>query len=228
MTRRIVSWMVALMLAAALFAAPALAATYGYVTSSGYVRLRSGPGDYPTVASVKAGSRVEMLGMKGNWYRVRLVGNNPYVGYIYKDYVRKAAAAQSTAAKPVLGYTGATCTVRVASTALRKGVAASAGSIATLRKGAELAIAGSSGKYYKARDIHTGKKGYVLKTAVKAGASATMKGKAYMRTGGSTSARVLRTLPKGARLVVYKVNASWSKVRYGGKEGYVHNAYLRL
>ena len=228
MARKAISWLVAFALTVALFASPALAATYGYVNTKGYVRMHSGPaGSDPTTASVRGGTKVEILSASGSWVHVKLTTTGAD-GYIYKEYITKnKSSADTSASSAKLGFTGSTCTLKVGSSTLRTAASSSSGGVAKLVKGAEMAITGSTSLYYRVKVIRTGKKGYILKSAVKLGISARMRGKAYLRTSASTSAAAIRTVPKGASVVIYKASTGWSKVKYGSSTGYINNSYLK-
>ena len=49
-----------------------------------------------------------------------------------------------------------------------------------------------------------------------------------LRSGSSTSNKILLTIPKGQEVKMISQNGSWSKVSYKGKEGYVSNKYLKF
>lgn len=47
-----------------------------------------------------------------------------------------------------------------------------------------------------------------------------------LRNGPSLNSAVIGSIPNGATVTVYSSNGQWSAVSYGGKTGYVNNAYL--
>ena len=54
----------------------------------------------------------------------------------------------------------------------------------------------------------------------------TSGGSLNMRATASSSAKVVRTLPNGARLTVLSKGSTWTKVEYQGSVGYVSNSYV--
>lgn len=47
-----------------------------------------------------------------------------------------------------------------------------------------------------------------------------------MRSGPGTNYSVIASIPKGTHVEMIEYGSSWSKIRYGGKEGYVSTSYL--
>ncbi|NLC66701.1 MAG: SH3 domain-containing protein, partial [Clostridium sp.] len=49
-----------------------------------------------------------------------------------------------------------------------------------------------------------------------------------LRTGASTSNRIILTIPKGREVKMISNHGAWAKVTYNGREGYVANKYIKL
>ncbi|MBO2516561.1 MAG: hypothetical protein CW338_04675 [Clostridiales bacterium] len=54
----------------------------------------------------------------------------------------------------------------------------------------------------------------------------TSSGSLNLRSSGSTSGRILRTIPKGATVTVLEKGGTWSRISYSGTTGYVMSKYL--
>lgn len=94
--RRLLAALLCLMLLASAFAIPASAASVVKVMKVNVngARLRSGPGNYPVIKSLKKGTKVLYTGKKVNaFYQVRTSGGR--VGYIYKRFLSSYGAATS-------------------------------------------------------------------------------------------------------------------------------------
>jgi len=48
------------------------------------------------------------------------------------------------------------------------------------------------------------------------------------RTGPSTGSSIIVTIPRNASVEIFSESGQWSKVRYNGRTGYVHNGYLTV
>lgn len=95
MKRRILAALLCAMLLVSAFAIPANASVVKVmkVIVNG-ARLRSGPGDYPVIKSLKKGTRVLYTGKKVDaFYQVRTSGGK--VGYVYKRFLASYGAAAS-------------------------------------------------------------------------------------------------------------------------------------
>lgn len=73
--------------------------------------------------------------------------------------------------------------------------------------------------------------GSAVKTASKAGSSKTAKVIAKsglnMRQKARVTAKVITAIPYGAKVTVKKTGATWAKISYAGKTGYVVKKYLK-
>ncbi len=132
------------------------------VTSSGNLRMRSGPGtNYSIVTSLKPGTIVKKLGSSGNWYNVQY-GN--YTGYVSADYVKDAVYTESSGSGNNSGsgtetkYDG----VKVTSSGrlnMRKGAGTSYSIVSRLPSGAVAKLVSTHGDWYKV--TYKGDTGYV-------------------------------------------------------------------
>jgi cell wall-associated NlpC family hydrolase len=134
------------------------------ITSSGNLRMRSGPGtNYSIVTSLKRGTIVKNLGASGSWYKVQY-GN--YTGYVSGDYVTEAEYTDSSNTGGSSGgntgnetsYDG----VKITSSGrlnMRKGAGTSYGIVAKLPSGAVAKLVSTHGDWYKV--TYKGDTGYI-------------------------------------------------------------------
>ena len=134
---------------------------------------------------------------------------------------------------------------------LRTGASVNHKKMTTIPKGKEVTYVGKSGSWFK---VKYGKQtGFVsskyltkvpapkvtakapAKTPVTAPATPksagtittyTTKDNLNMRTGGSTSHKIVASIPKGKVVEMVTYNSTWSKVKYGSKTGFVSTKYL--
>ena len=115
---------------------------------------------------------------------------------------------------------------------IRKSPSASGAVIGSLENGTWLTLKGKSGSWYLA-EYSKGKQAYVSESYIKTypkSVDATVKlksGSLNVRSGASTSHKVIDSLRNGERVVVVKSNDTWCGIVYrGNKTGYVAKAYL--
>lgn len=104
--------------------------------------------------------------------------------------------------------------------------------LGSLENGSWITVKGKSGSWYRA-EYANGKEAYVNESYIKhytASVDATVKvksGNLNVRSGASTSHKVIDSLKNGERVVVVKSNDTWCGIVYrGNKTGYVAKAYL--
>ena len=116
--RRLLAAVLGLVILVSLFAVPASASVVKVMkVSVNGARLRSGPGDYSVIKSLKKGTKVLYTGKKVNaFYKVRTSGGK--VGYVYKRFLTSYGAANS---KQVY-YTNKAVTMRRKASAKSRGV----------------------------------------------------------------------------------------------------------
>ena len=142
------------------------------VTSSGNLRMRSGPGtSYSIVTNLKPGTIVKNLGASDSWYKVQY-GN--YTGYVSGDYVTQAEYTDSSNTGSNTGGSSGGSTggntgnetsydgVKVTSSGrlnMRKGAGTSYSIVAKLPSGAVAKLVSTHGDWYKV--TYKGDTGYV-------------------------------------------------------------------
>lgn len=78
---------------------------YGYVTASSGLNVRSGPSSsYPILGQLSKGTKVTILDLTGNWYKIIYNGS---IGYVSKDYI-----STNTVITPTPPSTPATGTIK--------------------------------------------------------------------------------------------------------------------
>lgn len=194
------------------------------------LHMRTGEGTgYKIVQTIKEGEQVSVLDNKGSWWKVEHKGK---VGYSYKNYLRLVNNKQVIKE------------VRVSvddALMVRTGASTSHKIIGRLTDGARLQVTGQKGNWYEIN--YKGNVAYVHSgyckdinsnvnhnnnqssnqgnETVKVTASRLM-----LRTGASTSHRIMDRLPRDTKLVVVdRLSNGWLKVMVNGKLGYVSGQY---
>ncbi len=212
-------------------AKPAIAQT-GTVSAS-EVYIRSGPGtSYTRLGAYKRGDSVEIVeaGQAKGWHKIWYQNT---VAYVYADYV-KLSSQQTVTAKGVI-------TASVLN--VRSGPGTSYAKVAVLSKGAKvdiLTVKASAGWH---KILYNGSAAYVSASYVKidgtggntggntgtpAASYATVNAsRLNFRKTASDSGAVITTLTRGAVVQVLEPGGTWTKVKYGGNEGYMASVYLK-
>lgn len=152
--RRLLAACMVLVLLASVFAIPASAATLKImrVTVNG-ARLRSGPGNYSIITSLKKGTKVLYTGKKANaFYQVRTSGGK--VGYVYKRFLSSYGAVSSNQ----LYVTNKAVTMRSSNSSKSRGVK-------KLKKNTTVLVYEVRGTWAYVKTL-TGKGGYVKASAL--------------------------------------------------------------
>lgn len=193
-------------------------------TVNGSVNVRSGPSSGKAVRGwAYHGDRVILLKVGKSWDNVRVVGTG-LTGYVYNRYIVRMVDVTQLAnwgsmARIKTKY--ATSTV-----ALRTGPSTAYGVERYLTPSDALAVLGKYGSWYEVQLVPGLTTGYVYKDYITNGAYGATNAKVNLRKSGSSSSKVLKTLPTGANIVILKIGAKWSKVTYGAKTGYIYNKYI--
>ena len=128
------------------------------VTSSGNLRMRSGPGiGYDIITKLRPGTIVNSLGESGDWYKVQY-GN--YTGYISAEYA--APVSDNNSDQPDEPASDTLDGIQVTSSGrlnMRKGPGTSYTSITKLPSGAVAKLVSKEGSWYKV--TYNGYTGYV-------------------------------------------------------------------
>lgn len=213
------------------------------------LNVRSGPGDgYDVVAKLPYGTRVQVLGEDGEWYRLR---SNATVGYARKEYVvMDAVVEEEKDNQQVIGY----AVVQMGSSGARLNVRSGPGTgyrvLGTVTHGERLSVLNVSGGWMAI--AFDGQTGYVsdayarmegetggatsaptvgsgetdtaiYATVVLKSSSSTLN----VRQGPSTDYDIEGRLHNGDRVQVTGTNGSWSRIQTGELIGYVMTSYLR-
>lgn len=240
MKRRLLSLMLSVLLALALFAPAASAeALYAVVKTpkkDGSVNLRSAAGVTKSIVGwAKNGDELQILYRGNTWHKVRILKNGK-VGWMYYSYIRineNASADESSGVRPgnlgVNGTVGRVVTkYQNSKVNLRRGPSTEYGVAATLRRGDRFEILDERGNWFQVRLARNGQEGYVSKTYASEGLPAYTTGRVNLRKGGSTEYEILTTLSSGQSLTVLWIGNSWSRVEAGGYTGYISNNYYRI
>ena len=123
---------------------------------------------------------------------------------------------------------------------VRSGPTTNSSVVTKVNKGTVISILSKSGNWYKTKV--NGKEGWVSgayvtinKTSNNSGSidvntnakkAKTTASSLNMRNGAGTSYSIIRKLPKGTEIEVTSVSGDWAKMKYDGRVGYVHKAYI--
>ncbi|SFG21187.1 SH3 domain-containing protein [Sporolactobacillus nakayamae] len=216
--------------------APASTQTLYTGTTTANLNVRSGASTSgKLLTTLKKGSGVEVVGTSGNWLKIKYNGGTAYVS---GDYVKNAGSTSSSdSSNETVLYTGTT----TANLNVRSGASTSNKIMATLKKGSSVEVVGTSGNWLKIK--YNGGTAYVSKDYVKKpssenspGSDSTSETVLYtgtttanlnVRSGASTSGKLLTTLKKGSSVEVVGTEGDWLKVKYNGGTAYVSKDYVK-
>lgn len=109
---------------------------------------------------------------------------------------------------------------------LRKSASMSGTIVGTLSNNNPLVILGTSGNWYKVRDVYTGNTGYMHKNYVAKTFIGTVSGDVNLRKGAGTNYGVIKVVRNGSEVTVVQLGTSFSKVKSGPSTGWISNRYL--
>ncbi len=208
--------------------APALAAArMGVIrmtTPNGSVNIRSGPGTrYYVRGWALHGDRVIILSTGKSWDNIRVVRTG-VTGYAYNKYITRMVdvtklANWGTMARIKTKYADSTVS-------LREGPGTSYDVERYLNRSDALAILGKYGNWYEVQLVPSLTTGYVYKNYITNGAYGVTNAKVNLRKSGSSSSKILRSVPQGTDIIILKIGSKWSKVTHNGKAGYIYNKYI--
>ncbi|MBZ4664876.1 SH3 domain-containing protein [Mahella sp.] len=225
--------------------APAPATQTGTVKVNTTLNVRSGAGtQYKVVGSLKNGTKVEVLGKSGSWYKIKYGG---ITGYVSGQYLvvsgTSPAPAPTPAPTPAPAPAAQTGTVKVNTTLnVRSGAGTQYKVVGSLKNGTKVEVLGKSGSWYKIK--YNGITGYVsgqymvVSSASPMPAPAPSRGSTTqtgtvkvnttlnVRSGAGTQYKVVGSLKNGTKVEVLGKSGSWYKIKYGGITGYVSGQYL--
>ena len=233
--KRIAAMAVSLMLILAMFVPTAMADTvYGVIKTpmkDGSVHLRVLARVSQSIACW-AHILVDLVVLyEGNtWHRVRLIKNGK-TGWVYGRYLKitDTASSETQTGAQVSGTVAQVITKYPSSKInLRYGAGTQYAIVGVCGRGTRLEILDESGNWYKVQVAGSGKEGWMSKTYVSLGMSASTTARVNLRYGAGTGYAVIRTLKKGQSVTVTWVGDKWSKVLVDGETGYISNSYYRF
>jgi uncharacterized protein YraI len=175
------------------------------------------------VAVMPDGATVTLAGQSSNGFsRVTWNGNT---GWAYSTYL-------STGGDDGGSGNGTFVTVFDGALNLRSGASTGYGVLVVLPDGARVELTGSTSNGFS-QVIYQGTTGWAssqwLTTGGSNGSTANViDGELNLRSNASTSSSVLVVMPDGASVTLLgQVSNGFSKVRYGGTEGWAYSAYLQ-
>ncbi|WP_332238790.1 SH3 domain-containing protein [Sporolactobacillus sp. KGMB 08714] len=199
-------------------------------TTTDDLNVRTGASTSSTrLATLSKGTKVEVVGTSGSWLQIVYKDGTAYVS---ADYVQKPGSSSSSSTAKVL-YTGTTTD----DLNVRTGASTSSTRLATLSKGTEVEVVGTSGSWLQI--VYKGGTAYVsadyVQKAGSSGSSSTPKvlytgtttDDLNVRTGASTSSTRLATLSKGTKVEVVGTSGSWLQIVYKGGTAYVSGDYVQ-
>ena len=199
------------------------------------------------VTTAQAGTPVEVIGVNGRWYKVRINGQTGYVSGPYVSYSSSGSSAASSgngsavSGSAVSGSNSSEVRyIKGSSVRLRSGPSTSSGILSICNNGAQVKLNSVSNgwAYVTTSD---GKTGYVAaaylsyspQSVSSAPAQSQQSWTGYIkgnnvrvRSGPSTSYSILTTLSNGTPVTVTSQDGSWDGVTVNGQSGYVSSVYI--
>ena len=201
-------------------------------TPGSTLNVRSGPGtSFSIIGSLKHGEKVTVTTTdNSSWYKINYNGKTGYVNAAY--IVLDGSSTTPGDSQPMTVYVntpGLTLNVR-------SGPGTSYAIIGSLKHGEKISVTNENSEWYKL--TYNGKTGYVNKAFTKADspAPAPQSRTVYVNTPGSTlnvrsgpgtSFSIIGSLKHGEKVTVTDENASWCKLTYNGKTGYINSSYVK-
>jgi len=191
------------------------------------VNIRIGPGtEYNVVASLSRGEKLERTGTTDNgWSRVKYDGEKAYISNSYVSTEKP---------EPVVSDKSGTVVVKDGAN-LRKGPGTEHDVAKTVDAGTELERTGVSDNSWTRVKVD-GEELYISNSLVEEKVSVTDKdgtvvltAEANLRKGPGTGYDVIATKEKGTELErTGETENSWVRVKYDGKDAYVHNSLVEM
>ena len=233
--KKVFSFIMALLIAFAMFSASA--ATIKLAYSSGSIYLRKGAGTkYATNGVLKNGDTVTVLSKGSVWSKVKTADSRQ--GYVKNLYIKGNGSAYASGTTYYSKFYTGTVKTKYASSSvnLRGGAGYGQGKITTLKSGTKVKVLGKNGSWYLV-ETAKGTQGFINSSylSTKAGGSSSSTTKATvkncnavnMRKSASAKSDRILTLAKGTSVTVLSKSGSWWKVKYGSKTGYIYSKYLK-
>lgn len=216
----------------------------GIVNTNG-LNIRAGASvEREVVTQANAGTKVSILAVLNNWYKVKLP--NGTVGWANSNYINveegiqvETGSSTSNTDSTAYPFKG---TVNATSLNVRSGARVDREVVATLPKGTSVTVLSSLGDWYKVR-LANGKIGwvssaYITKEAAQAttvaGSSASFPRSAIVtattlniRSGARADRDVVTTVSKGTHLILLSSLGDWYKVKLSnGTIGWAAKSYI--
>ena len=205
-------------------------------TPGSTLNVRSGPGTtFSIIGSLKHGEKVTVTTTdNSSWYKINYNGKTGYVNaaYIVLDNTSKPPD-NSQPTTVYVNTPGSTLNVR-------SGPGTSYAIIGSLKHGEKISVTNENSEWFKL--TFNGKTGYVNKAFTKADNPApaptptpqsrtvyvnTPGSTLNVRSGPGTSFSIIGSLKHGEKVTVTDENASWCKLTYNGKTGYINSSYVK-
>ncbi len=219
----------------------AMAETVKLAYSSGSLNLRQGPGTkYAANGVVKNGDNITVLEKGKVWSKV--LTDDSREGYIKNLYIygmgKNYAEGTTYYSK---SRTGTVKTKYASSTVnVRAGANKSEARVTTLKGGTKVKVLGRNGSWYLI-ETKGGTQGFISSKFLSTSGSSSSSSSSSktttarvtasavnMRATASAKGNKVLVLAKNTKVTVLsKANASWWKVKYGSKTGYIYSKYLK-
>lgn len=221
------------------------AATTGTVNVSSLIFRKGASTSTAMIGGFSKGTQLPIIGStkdgSGNlWYQVQ---SGSTKGYVFAEYVTTSGSASTSSGSGMVNVSGLN---------VRTGPSTSASRLGVIRQGASVTILGKSGEWYKVQTTINGSSvtgfvfaSYITPSSGSSGggsgsgssgsetASASGKGTVNVyslnvRTGASTSASRITSIPQGTSVTITGVNGEWYKINVDGSSvsGYVFAEYI--
>ena len=202
------------------------------------VHLRSGKGtNYSSKGVISTGTAITVTDTSNSsWYGVTVNGKS---GYMFSEYIQftDSGSTSTPTPAPTSAPSESTAAKTTEYVHLRSGKGTNYSSLGVIPSGTSITVTDTSDSTWYGVTVN-GKSGYMFSAYIKLNSSSnsststngTMTTTAYLnlRQGAGTNTSVLLVIPEGGKVtVVEKTNASWYKVTYNGKTGYVSTEYLK-
>ncbi|WP_280770598.1 SH3 domain-containing protein [Salipaludibacillus daqingensis] len=208
----------------------------GEITATNLNVRASASSSASIISSVRRGTKVDLLGKSGSWYKIK-VGSRD--GFIHGDYV-KVTSSNNSSSSSNLG----SGEVTASNLNVRASASSSASIISSLRRGTKVDLLGKSGSWYK---IKVGSRdGYIHSNFVKVSSSSSGSDSSSggssssdlgtgeitasnlnVRASASSSASIISSLRRGTKVDLLGKSGSWYKIKVGSRDGYIHSNFVK-
>ncbi|MDL2207073.1 SH3 domain-containing protein [Eubacteriales bacterium OttesenSCG-928-N13] len=229
MGKKLVVLVLSVMLVLGMMAPAAMAGTASSFVvlpdTMGGLNVRSGPGtNYKVAGWATDGDEIDLIKIGTSWTKIRVIRSGK-VGYIKNAFIKDVpSGGSSQPSTPSTSGTASAGRVTGRSINLRSGAGTGYKVIGSATSGTKLKIWSEKGNWYYVTTL-SGKKGWISKSYVSKGYTATTTARVNLRA--SANGKLVKTLSSGASVSVISITGSWSKVKAGQTTGYVYSKYLK-